>query len=354
LNTNAGGAHRLERAWLTRGPLAFTLLPLAWGFGALTAIRKLLYRLGGLRTQTLDVPVIVVGNLIVGGAGKTPTVIAIIALLRRHGFNPGIISRGYGRNDDGTLEVQAHTAAAACGDEPLLMRLRTGAPVFVGRDRVAAGRALLRAHPAVDIVVSDDGLQHLRLARDAQVLVFDERGAGNGWLLPAGPLREPLPASVPARSVVLYNTHAASTPLPGSLATRSLAGAVALADWRAGQAASMDVLESLRGRPLVAAAGVARPNRFFEMLRECSLPISALPLADHFAFATLPWPADTADVVLTEKDAVKLDPARLGVTHVWVVTLDFALSAAFETSLLSLLPAPPKPVRGSDHGNQTA
>ncbi|MEO8805552.1 MAG: tetraacyldisaccharide 4'-kinase [Burkholderiaceae bacterium] len=354
MNSNAGGSHPLERAWLARGALAHALLPLASVFGAVAALRKLLYQLGWLRAQTLRAPVIVVGNLIVGGAGKTPTVMAIVALLRRHGFTPGIVSRGYGRNDDGTLEVQSDTAAVACGDEPLLMRLRTGAPVFVGRDRAAAGRALLRTHPGVDIVLSDDGLQHLRLARDAQVLVFDERGVGNGWLLPAGPLRQSLPASVPARSVVLYNAAVASTPLAGSLVTRSLTGAVALAPWRAGEAASMSTLESLRGRPLVAAAGVARPSRFFDMLREQALQISALPLPDHFDFTTLPWPADTPNVVLTEKDAVKLDPARLGATRVWVVALDFALPAAFETSLLALLPAPPTPARESDHGNQTA
>ena len=354
MNNDAGGSHRLQRAWLTRGPLAASLLPLAGIFGALTALRKQLHQLGWLHSQTLNVPVIVVGNLIVGGAGKTPTVMAIVALLRRHGFTPGIISRGYGRTNNGTLEVQPHASVADCGDEPVLMQRRTAVPVFVGRDRVAAGRALLHAHPDVDIVVSDDGLQHLRLARDAQVLVFDERGVGNGWLLPAGPLREPLPAAVPARSVVLYNTRAASTPLAGPSATRTLAGVVALAAWHAGQAASMAALEALRGRPLVAAAGVARPNRFFEMLRERGLQISALPLPDHFDFATLPWPADTPDVVLTEKDAVKLDPARLGATRVWVAALDFALTAAFEISLLSLLPAPPQPVPGSDHGNQTA
>jgi tetraacyldisaccharide 4'-kinase len=354
LNTEAGASPRLERAWLGRGPVAVLLLPLAWIFGALTALRRSLYRLGLRRAHTLPVPVVVVGNLVVGGAGKTPTVMAIVALLRRHGFTPGIVSRGYGRNDDGTLDVQPNTAARDCGDEPLLMRLRTGAPVFVGRDRAAAGRALLRAHPTVDIVVSDDGLQHLQLARDAQVLVFDERGAGNGWLLPAGPLREPMPASVPARSLVLYNTPTRSTPLAGSLATRSLAGALALADWHAGQAASMATLESLRGRPVVAAAGVARPNRFFEMLRQHGLQITPLPLPDHFDFATLPWPAATADVVLTEKDAVKLRAARVGATRVWVVALDFALPAAFETALLSLLPAPPPPAHGPDHGNPTA
>jgi tetraacyldisaccharide 4'-kinase len=234
------------------------------------------------------------------------------------------------------------------------MQRRTGAPVFVGRDRAAAAQALLRAHPAVDVLVSDDGLQHLKLARDAQVLVFDERGVGNGWLLPAGPLREPLPASVPARSVVLFNAPSASTPLAGSLATRSLAGVVALAGWHAGHAASMSALEALRGRALVAAAGVARPNRFFDMLRAQGLSIRTLPLPDHFDFATLPWPADTPDVVLTEKDAVKLEPNRVGATRVWVAALDFALPAAFETALLALLPAPPTPMHGPDHGNPTA
>ena len=334
------------------------LLPLAWAFGALTAARKLLFRTGWLRAQTVGVPVIVVGNLIVGGAGKTPTVMALVALLSRHGFTPGIISRGYGGSSSdsngGTLEVQPQTAPAVCGDEPLLMRWRTGVPVFVGRDRVAAGRALRRAHPAVDVVVSDDGLQHLRLARDAQVLVFDERGMGNGWLLPAGPLREALPVSVPARSLVLYNAKVASTHLTGSVVARSLAGAVELAAWRAGQPASIAALEWLRGKPLLAVAGVARPNRFFEMLREQGLQISALPLPDHFDFAVLPWPADTPDVVLTEKDAVKLDPARLNGTRVWVVALDFALRAAFEESLLALLPAPPTHAPGIAHGNQTA
>ena len=354
MNTGAGAAHRLERAWLQRGPLALALLPLAWIFGALTAVRRQLFRLGWRRTHRLPVPVVVVGNLIVGGAGKTPTVMAIVGLLRHHGFTPGIVSRGYGRSDDGTLDVQPHTAAAACGDEPLLMRLRTGAPVVVGRDRAAAGRALLQLHPTVDVLVSDDGLQHLKLGRDVQVLVFDERGAGNGWLLPAGPLREALPASVPAHTLVLYNAPMASTALAGSVATRALAGVVALAGWREGKAASMSALEALHGRLLIAAAGVARPNRFFEMLRQFGLQVRPLPLPDHFDFSTLPWPTDTSDVVLTEKDAVKLDPARLGATRVWVAALDFALPPAFETALLSLLPAPPKPVHGPAHGNPTA
>ena len=339
----------MQPAWLTRGPLACALLPLALLFGAVTATRRALYRVGALRAAPIAAPVIVVGNLIAGGAGKTPTVIAIVALLRRHGYAPGVVSRGYGGDNAGLLDVTRAVPAAQCGDEPLLIHLRTGAPLVVGRDRVAAARELLRRHPQVDVVVSDDGLQHLALARDAQVIVFDERGAGNGWLLPAGPLREVLPYEVPARSLIVYNAGVASTPLPGSLARRSLSGVVSLAGWWRGEPVCIEALDALRGRPLVAAAGLARPARFFEMLRDHRLEFAPLALPDHHDYRTLPWPAATPDVVLTEKDAIKLDPARIGTTRVWVAPLDFALDAAFEAALIALLPPP-----GSRHGNTPA
>ncbi len=184
---------RLQHRWARRSALGLALLPLAALYGALTALRRALYRTGVLRSVALGVPVVVVGNLVAGGAGKTPTVMAIVRLLRERGWNPGIVSRGYGRASADVLEVEASMPAAASGDEPLLLKRRTGAPVMVGSDRVAAGRALLERHPHVDVIVADDGLQHLRLARDVEVWVFDERGAGNGWLLPSGPLREPLP-----------------------------------------------------------------------------------------------------------------------------------------------------------------
>lgn len=327
---------RLQRAWLVRGALARALLPLAWLHGAIVALRRASFRRGWRRIDTLPVPVIVVGNLIAGGAGKTPTCLAVVELLRRHGWTPGIVSRGYGRDDaDDILLVTPDTPPSACGDEPLLMRRRSGAPVVVGRRRALAGRHLLAVCPQVDVIVCDDGLQHLPLARDAQVIVFDERGAGNGWLLPAGPLREPITAAPPARSVVLYNAPQPSTPWPGHLAARRLGRFSSLADWRHGDPTDAD----LRGRPLLAAAGLAHPQRFFDMLREAGLDIAELPLPDHHGFATLPWPADTADVIVTEKDAVKLDPARLGSTRAWVATLDFRLPAAFEVELLALLPA---------------
>ena len=355
---------RFQRLWQTRSLQAFALLPAAALFGALAGLRRALYRCGVYRAPLLSVPVIVVGNLMAGGAGKTPTVLAIVELLRRHGYQPGVISRGYGRKDESRpargnpgqaaataacVEVRADMAAAVCGDEPLLIHLRTGAPVVVGRDRVAAARHLLLRHLHVDILVSDDGLQHLRLARTAQVLVFDERGAGNGWLLPAGPLRECLPAQVPARSLVLYNAAAPSTPLPGHLAQRALGGVTTLAAWWQGQAVSQAELLGLRGRPLLAVAGLARPERFFDMLRAADLTITALALPDHHAYATLPWPADTADVVLTEKDAIKIDAQRVGATRVWVAALKFRPPAAFDAALLALLPPP-----GSAHGNASA
>ena len=333
-------ARQLQRAWLSRGPLALALWPLATLFSALSAARRTLYRAGWLSAQRLSVPVIVVGNLMAGGAGKTPTVMAVVSLLRRHGFTPGVVSRGYGRASNTLIDVEPTTPVAACGDEPLLMRLRLNAPVVVGRDRVAAARQLLQCHRHVDVIVSDDGLQHLRLARDAQVLVFDERGVGNGWMLPAGPLREPMPPSLPARSIVVYNAECASTVLPGHLALRSLMGVVLLSDWWAGRAASSDALAALAHRRVVAAAGMAQPMRFFDMLRRAGLTIEPLPLPDHYGFSTLPWPATTADVVVTEKDAVKLDPAQLGATRVWVAPLDFRLGAHAETALLGLLPPP--------------
>jgi tetraacyldisaccharide 4'-kinase len=348
--TGAEAVQALQRAWLARGPLAVALLPLSAPFALLSALRRLLYRIGALRAERLPVPVIVVGNLIVGGAGKTPTVIAVVSLLRRRGFTPGVISRGYGRSHDAVVDVEPATPVAHCGDEPLLLRLRLLVPVTVARDRVAAARELLRRHSQVDILVSDDGLQHLRLARDAQVLVFDERGTGNGWLLPAGPLREPLSAQAPADSVVLYNTTAPSTAWPGSLARRSLAGVLPLADWWAGAAASPAALAQLAGRRVVAAAGMAQPQRFFDMLRAAGLSIDALPLPDHHDFTALPWPADTADVIVTEKDAVKLDPRRVGATRVWVAPLDFDIDADFEAALLALLP----PIHRTDHGHPIA
>lgn len=321
----------LQRHWWQprRTWLAQALRPLSGLY------RLLAGRAARRPAQPSPVPVIVVGNLVAGGAGKTPTVIALVQALRDAGRVPGVISRGHGGAGDGVRAVGAFDAAADAGDEPALIRRRTGVPVWVGRDRPAAARALCAANPEVDVLVSDDGLQHAPLARAAELVVFDERGIGNGLLLPAGPLREALPAAWPPCRRVLYNAPRPSTPVPGALAERRLADALDLAHWHANRRAEAVPLAALRGRPLLAAAGIAAPERFFGMLEAEGLTIERLALPDHHGYDTLPWPPATPDVVVTEKDAVKLDPHAMGGTRVWVVGLDFALPSALVADLLA-------------------
>ena len=349
---SAAFSRLLQRHWWrpTLTPLTAALAPLGALVGAVAARRR-----AGAQAPPLPVPVIVVGNVIVGGAGKTPTVIALVARLREWGLHPGIVSRGHGRAEAGVQLLDAATPPSAAtpeafGDEPLLMHRRTGAPVAVARARREAARRLLAAHPEVDVIVADDGLQHHALPRDVELVVFDGRGIGNGRPLPAGPLRERASAIRPAGPdapprFVLVNGHwpappALALPAPRERcfeAERALGGAVALADWSRGAAASRETLHALRGRPVLAAAGIGDPERFFTMLEAEGLTIARQPLPDHADFAALPWPSDTPDVVVTEKDAVKLAGRALGRTRVWVATLDFGLPEALAAALRDAL-----------------
>jgi tetraacyldisaccharide 4'-kinase len=342
-------ADLLQRHWWRTDTswLALLLLPLSGLFGALSGLNRWLWQSGLRRRPGFGVPVWVVGNLIVGGAGKTPTTLALVRWLKSQGRHPGIISRGYGRQSQGLLLVEANMPAPQCGDEALLLRIRTGVPVAVAARRTEAATALLQAHPEVDILVSDDGLQHGALKRDLGLIVFDRRGVGNGQLLPAGPLRERLPKTLPAKHWVIYNAATATTALPGAVAQAALGEAIALEDWWTGLAATPGCTEALRARsllqPLLAAAGIAEPERFFSMLENAGIRIETLPLADHADLSALPWPADTADVLLTEKDAVKLRPGATGATRVWVVPLDFRLPPALTDALRIELGRPSLP-----------
>lgn len=320
--------------------VARALQPLAWLYGALAAARRAFYA-GGLRaSQRAPRPLVVVGNLVAGGAGKTPAVIALATLLRRLGRTPGVVSRGYGRSGRGTQLLDRHSDAGAVGDEPLLIHLRARVPVAVAADRLHAARALCDAHPGLDVLIADDGLQHLALARDAQLIVFDERGAGNGLLLPAGPLREPLPHALPERTLVVYNADQPSTPLPGHVAHRALAGVVELSRWWSGDAADPRGWQALRGRRIVACAGIAVPQRFFAMLVAQGLDIEPLPQPDHADYRMLPWPPSTREVIVTEKDAVKIRPERAGSARIWVAPLDFGLDDTIGERLVRWLPTP--------------
>ncbi len=322
-------SRRLQTEWLSGGPLSLALLPLSWLYRALSALNR-----ARSAPLNLPVPVIVVGNWIVGGAGKTPTTLALLALLKARGLSAGVVSRGYGRASDAVAIVTPKSTAAEVGDEPLLIHVRAGVPVAVGRDRVAAARALLAAEPGLQILVSDDGLQHLRLPQDLTLLVLDERGIGNGRLLPAGPLRELPSWSAQARRLVIYNAAQRTTELPGFIGSRHLAGAQTLQDWWAGKPPQPETLAGLRTGPRrLAVAGLARPQRFFDMLSEAGIACDTLALPDHFDFATLPWAADCPGVLLTEKDAIKLEAQRVGPVPAWVLRLDFVIEPAFEAAL---------------------
>ncbi len=318
--------HRLRAAWTRRGPVAVLLWPLSRLYGALAARERRL-----AVPVRLPVPVVVIGNVVAGGAGKTPTTLAVVAHLKARGWRPGILSRGHGRNTDDCREVLPDSDPRAVGDEPLLLRQRTEVPVFVATRRAEAGRALLATHPDCDLLVCDDGLQHLALARDVEICVFDARGVGNGWLLPAGPLREPWPRAV---DLVLWTEPSPAQPhTPGAFrASRRLDEHARRAD------GSRVPLAELRGQPLTALAGIARPEAFFAMLQAAGLTLArTLALPDHRAFdpalvASLP----RGPLICTEKDALKLwrlrpdalaVPLLLDVPAAFLAALDERLAA---------------------------
>jgi tetraacyldisaccharide 4'-kinase len=314
----------LTRNWLRRGPLACALWPVSLLFRALSGLRLALFKAGVLKSTRLPVPVVVVGNIYIGGTGKTPLTIWLVQALQAAGMRPGVISRGFGSSEEGAREVTAGSTPAQVGDEPLLIKQRTGAPVMVGRDRAATGLALLAAHPDVNILLTDDGLQHYKLQRDVEIILFDGRGAGNGWLLPAGPLREPVSRR---RDFTVINTPQLTDTLvravdPGTAGSEPVRGQTPYARTAAIQMTLVgEYAEQLRDRTqrkpltelaahpelrIVAAAGIGNPSRFFGMLKGAGLHVIELPLPDHHDFQDRPFAALNADLILmTEKDAVK-------------------------------------------------
>jgi len=198
--------------WMKRGLFSALLWPLSLLFRLVVAFRRFAYKNRWFKSYRLPVPVLIVGNVFVGGTGKTPLVIWLVDTLRKAGFNPGVISRGYGASNDDPALVTDHSKSDRAGDEPLLIVSKTGCSLVVCRNRVKAGLFLLSHHPEVDIIISDDGMQHYALARDVEIMLFDGRGGGNGWMLPAGPLREPVSRR---RDFTVINGN--NSPAPGNL-----------------------------------------------------------------------------------------------------------------------------------------
>lgn len=320
----------LEKQWYRTGAWQLVLLPLSVLFWALTALRRQAYRAGWLQVLRLSVPVIVVGNISVGGTGKTPLVLWLAGWLKRHGFRPGIVSRGYGGSSVAPQAVEPDGDVTLSGDEPMLLARQSQCPVWVGRDRAAAGQALLAAHPECDVIVSDDGLQHYRLARDMEIAVVDGRRLyGNGLLLPAGPLREGKWRLRRVSAVVVNGgreladvTHF-NMRLKGDELRNLCTGEMAQA-------------QGFVGKKLHAVAGIGYPQRFFEQLRELGLAFEPHPFPDHHAYRPedLDWP-DAEAILMTEKDAVKC--AAFADARYWVLPVQAEMDPSFGQEILDIL-----------------
>jgi len=327
----------LERHWYSATLVSFLLLPLSLVFRGAVALRRAFYRLRVLSVIRIPVPVIVVGNITVGGTGKTPLVLWLVGFLRTRGMRPGIVSRGYRGNSRGPRAITPASDAATGGDEAVMLAQCCNAPVWVGADRVAAARALLAASPACDIIISDDGLQHYRLARDMEIIVVDgHRGVGNGRMLPAGPLREPATRLASAGAIIVNVSESAAVALktitPAAYAM-SLSGGEFYNLLNPERRADA---EYFRSRRVHAVAGIGRPQRFFEHLRRLGVTFIAHPFPDHYRFTVADLAFVNADcIVMTEKDAVKCR-GFAHETH-WVLPVAAQVDEAFGELVLSTI-----------------
>jgi tetraacyldisaccharide 4'-kinase len=296
----------LQRLWYGPRWMSVLLWPLAWLFRAVVALRRLLFRAGVLRAQRIPVPVVVIGNITVGGTGKTPVAAWLARQLSLRGHKVGLVLRGYGGSSGGRVQVvTADSDVREVGDEALLHALRGPHVVVVGADRVAAARRAVAQ--GAEIVLCDDGLQHLRLARDHEVAVVDAgRGLGNGQLLPAGPLREPAGRLESVDAVVFTQRAVAAEPSVRPRRPLAVTARLSPGDAVNVRTGERRPLDSFRGRAVQVVAGVGHPEAFFDALRSAGIDVRAHPLPDHSALdpAALPFPA-AATVLMTEKDAVK-------------------------------------------------
>ena len=339
--------NRIERHWYQ--PVCWLtalLAPLTGLFALVSGLRRWLYRCRLLRSERVGCPLVVIGNINVGGVGKTPLTLSLLKDLAERSVHTGVVSRGYGGNAAQPMLVRMDSPAELVGDEPLLLA-HSGAPVAIGRDRVAAARLLLAAHPELDLILSDDGLQHYRLARDAEIVVLDgARGLGNGWLLPGGPLREAASRLRTVNALVINGEPCTALrhQLPGvvpQFAMRLQPGRVYKANAPDETADAAD----FAGQRVIALAGIGHPQRFFDTLRaQGFVPQATLVFPDHHQFSATDLPDEADALIVTSKDAVKLrgfDHARL-----WVLPVMAQVEPDLTDWLLTQL--------GIDNGRKTA
>lgn len=316
----------LERHWYRLTPLHLILIPASLLFGLLAALRRALYRAGLLKSERLPVPVVVVGNIGVGGAGKTPLTLALAQQLIEQGMHPLIVSRGHGGDAVQPRAVTRDSDSSQVGDEPLLMARRGLCPVWIGKDRAAAARAGLQANPRCDVVLCDDGLQHYRLQRDAEIAVVDgARGFGNGRLLPAGPLREPVSRLHSVDAVVVNGGEAA----PGQFAMQLEGELFQNLSDPARTATAAD----FRASKNHAVAGIGNPQRYFRHLESLGIRFTPHPFPDHHPYRKddLAF-ADCDAILLTEKDAVKC--AAFADARYWMLRVEARIAPALTAHIL--------------------
>jgi tetraacyldisaccharide 4'-kinase len=327
--------------WERFTPVSALLSPLSLLFRVTTATRRAAYRAGLLRTDRLTVPVIVVGNITVGGTGKTPLVLWLAALLKEHGRMPGIVCRGYGGVPGAPQAVRGDSDPQACGDEAVLLARRSGCPVWTGIDRATAARSMLAAADC-DVVVSDDGLQHYALHRDVELCVVDGDSLfGNGWLLPAGPLREP-PSRLSEVDAVIVNsgddTQEALASVrklnPACLAMKLKAREF----WNLRDTQRRAGAGDFHGKRVHAVAGIGNPARFFRQLQRMGLEFTPHSFPDHHPFTASDLAYAGADaVVMTEKDAVKCE--RFTSDRCWALAVDAVPEPGLEKLVLGRIDA---------------
>lgn len=313
-----------QQVWPRRSWVACLLWPLSLVTRCWVRANRWIYQQGWRQTTRLPVPVVVVGNVVAGGTGKTPVVISLVKHFKSQGWRVGVIARAYGSSSESVKEVSLHSSAADAGDEPLLVKRRCNVPVFVGRERSQAALALRKAYPNTDLILSDDGMQHHALWHDIALCVFDDRGSGNGWLLPAGPLREPWPCA-PALGVVRHVLYTGKQYPEGAWAAKR-----SLSTFARNGTGEQRNLSDWAGQPVQALAAIAKPDAFFQSLTQAGLQLEKCwPLPDHADLSQ--WQTDRPlPIFCTEKDAVKLWPHH---PQAWAVTLDCELPASLLDAL---------------------